>query len=102
MAMIWRPNGLGKICLGPGLITNAGVGGLQIKTRVEAKPEEELIVEVGSQNGRFMIPGDVRYCRPSESGCGICTVGLRFAPVTRMERQVLARFLLSLKDRVSD
>lgn len=100
--MIWRPNGLGKICLGPGLITNAGVGGLQIKTRVETKPEDELILEIGPPSGRVMIPGDVRYCRPSENGCGICTIGIRFAPVTRTERQALAKFLLTLKDRVPE
>jgi hypothetical protein len=95
--MLWRPNGQVPHRIGPAVITNVSLGGVQFKARYDLQKDEKLFIELATEEGPVMLPGDVRYATKDESGAG--TFGFRFQPESRTERQAVARWVLSLTDR---
>lgn len=95
--MLWRPNGQVPDRVGPAVITNVSLGGVQFKAKHDFQPSEELYLELATDDGPILLPGDVRYALPD--GNGSATYGFRFQPRTKPERQAAARWVLSLSER---
>lgn len=98
--MIWRKGAKGSERVCPAIVTNASIGGVQLRARKSFKESEELTLELAGDAGPLFLPGDVRY---SHNGTpdGAITIGFRFRPKTAKERQELARFVMSLRDRIT-
>ncbi len=98
--MIWRPTGPVPERVGPGMITNASIGGVQFKTREELAPNEAILLELGSAEDPLFLPCEIRYAEHRDGENRILTVGVRFNPKTRAEQKAVAKYMLSVKDRV--
>jgi hypothetical protein len=99
--MLWRKGQKGdseRVC--PAIITNVSLGGVQMKTRMPIEPSQELTLELAGESGPVFLPGDVRYAK-NGSADGIHTLGFRFKPETSKDREELAKFVLSLRERIS-
>jgi hypothetical protein len=100
LAMLWRlENGAGPLRLGTAMLTNASLGGVQLRTREHLADNDDLIIEVGDDEGPLFLPGSIRYSLNGGPEPG--TFGVRFTPKSRAERQAVAKFVLSLAERTA-
>lgn len=96
--MLWRSNGQHSEPIASVVITNASLGGVQFQTAHPVEVDTEVVLELGGEKGSLFLPGDVRYVN---NGVGnLHTCGFRFKPRTRRDRQDLARYVFSIRDRV--
>lgn len=101
-ANLWRNNGSGPEKLGGAVITNASLGGVQLYTKEPVQAEESLMLEVATEDGVHFIKGDIRYSGKNgdEQRSAAKTLGFRFSPSNRSEREVIAKFVIGLSDRM--
>lgn len=100
--MIWRPTDSVPERVGPGVITNASIGGVQVKTREALAPNDEILLELGPCGDPLYLPCDVRYVGQRNGEDRARTVGVRFNPKSRSEHRAIARYVLSVRDRICD
>ncbi len=98
MGVLWRERGQERERVGSALITNASIGGVQVRTREDLHPGEQVLLELGSEQGPLYLRVDVRYAE--RQGCdGLLVAGLHFCPRSEREQRALAKYLLSVRDR---
>ena len=98
IGVLWREKSGGRERVGSALITNASMGGVQIRTREDLHPGEQVLLELGSDQGPLYLRVDVRYAE-RQGGDGLLVAGLRFNPQSERDHRALARYLLSVRDR---
>lgn len=96
--MLWRPTDSVPERLGSALITNVSIGGVQLRTKMEFDSNQELLLQLGSEEGPLFIPGEV--CYMSCAAEGLQTVGFNFIPKTHRDREAIARYMMTLQQRV--
>jgi hypothetical protein len=96
--MLWRPNGTIPERVGPALITNASISGVQLRTRTSLAAAEDLLLQLGSEEGPMFIPGTIKYVRSTDEGA--TAIGFHFEPRTYRDREAIAKYMLTLKERV--
>lgn len=99
LGMLWSSAGESSARLGPAMITNVSIGGVQIHTKHAIKANETVVLELGTNEGPVFIPGDIRYSKNGHSE-GSYTLGVRFQPETKADRQALAQYVLNLRDQI--
>lgn len=97
--MLWRQDGTVPHRLAPALITNVSLGGVQLRTRADFDGEEELLLQLGSEEGPVFIPGKIKYTSAIQTD-GFSTLGFSFLPKTLRDREAVARYVLNLQERV--
>ena len=96
--MLWRPNGTVPERVGSALITNASISGVQLRTKTPLEASEDLMLQLGSEEGPMFIPGTVKYMRDETEGT--LAIGFHFEPKTYRDREAIAKYMLTLKERV--
>lgn len=97
--MLWRSGQEGAERVGPAIVTNVSLGGVQMKAKLGFESNAELTLELAGEKGPVFLPGDVRYSKNGTDD-GVYTLGFRFKPKTSKDREELARYVMSLRDRV--
>lgn len=98
MGVLWREKGSARERVGSVLITNASIGGVQIRTREDLHPGEQVLLELGSEQGTLFLRMDVRYAERQGSN-GLLVAGLHFCPQSERDQRALAKYILSIRDR---
>lgn len=97
--MLWSKAGELSERIGPAMVTNVSIGGVQIRTKHPVEPNNGVVLELGTNEGPVFLPGDVRYSRNGHAD-GSYTLGVRFQPESKADRLALAQYVLNLKDQI--
>ncbi len=97
--MLWRPSGPLPERVGPALITNISIGGVQFRTKGCIESAEDLLLQLGSDDGPVFIPGRVRYLANGNAN-GMQTFGFNFIPKNVKDKEAIARYVMAIRDRV--
>lgn len=96
--VLWGDGPEGPRRLGTVLVTNASMGGLQLRSQIPPPHNQRLILELGSEDGPLFLPGEVRYVKQDN---GVPTLGFKFAPESDQDREAVARYVLMLASKAS-
>ncbi len=99
LGMLWSAKGEASTRLGSAMVTNVSIGGVQVRTKHPAKKDDSIVLELGTDDGPVFLPGGVRYSRNGHAD-GSYTLGVKFQPETKEDRQALAQFVLGFKDKI--
>lgn len=96
--VLWEDDEQGPRRLGSVLVTNASMGGLQLRSQYPPPQNRHLMLELGSEDGPLFLPGEVRYVTQEN---GVQTFGFKFAPQSDDDREAVARYVLMLANKAS-
>lgn len=96
--VLWEDDEQGPKRLGSVVITNASMGGLQLRSQCSPPQNRRLMLELGSEDGSLFLPGEIRYVTEE---AGVQTFGFKFAPQDDGDRQAVARYVLMLANKAS-
>ncbi|MER3413640.1 MAG: hypothetical protein C4341_05265 [Armatimonadota bacterium] len=96
--VIWQGGQDGPKRLGTVVVTNASMGGLQLRSQVPPPHNQRLMLELGSEDGPLFLPGEVRYVNQED---GVQTFGFKFVPESDDDRKAVARYVLMLANKAS-
>lgn len=84
------------------VIVDIGLGGLQLRSKLQLPVGETCELEIGRQNAEpLVIQGEVRYSRVSDES-GLYSSGFKFLPKTHEERAAIAEYVHSVFVRQGD
>lgn len=96
--VLWEDGPEGPTRLGTVLVTNASMGGLQLRSQAPPPHNQRLMLELGSEDGPLFLPGEVRYVNQES---GVPTFGFKFVPESDDDREAVARYVLMLANKAS-
>jgi hypothetical protein len=99
-AMLWRPGGASPERVGSVLITNASIGGLQLRTKTAIEPGQDFLLQIGSEEGPLFLPCRIRYAEGNGHANGTSVLGCNFEPKNFRDREAIGKYVLMLRDRV--
>jgi hypothetical protein len=96
--VLWLDGDRGPERLHPVMITNASMGGVQLRSAQPPPQNARLFLELGTDNGPLYLPGEVRYIAETD---GVKTFGFKFVPESDEEREAIAQYVLMLANQAS-
>ncbi len=97
--VLWLDGEGGPKRLYPVVITNASMGGVQMRSKGTPPQNARLFLELGSENGPLYLPGEVRYVAETD---GVKTFGFKFVPESDDDREAIAQYVLMLANQASN